>query len=267
MRAASNKARTAGHSGARRCQLELSFPARWGGARRGAGRKRGSRGMVWHRARPLHAAAEPVHVTMRARIAPLRSQYVFPSVRLALLRASRRDPERFRILQFSVQRDHVHLVVEAADKRALSNGLHGLAIRVARYVNDLLGRRGPLWADRWHGRALKTPREVRNALAYVLTNFRKHGLQRAGQSPKRGSALAAGIDPYSSGEWFDGWRQWKPSSGMPPPFAEARRWRSRSATSMHDEATARVTAEPETWLAGSGWRRHGLIRVDEAPSA
>lgn len=245
-------------------QLELSFPARWGGARRGAGRKRGSRGMVWHRARPLHSAAEPVHVTMRARITPLRSQHVFPSVRLALLRASRRDPARFRILQFSVQRDHVHLVVEATDKRALSSGLHGLSIRVARYVNDLLGRRGPLWADRWHGRALQTPREVRNALAYVLGNFRKHGV-RGCAGPRRGRAGAWGIDPYASGEWFDGWREWKPWSGAPPPFAEERRWRWRRAVSTHDEATARVTAEPETWLAGSGWRRHGLIGVSEAP--
>jgi len=259
---------------------------------------------------------------MRARIAPLRSQHVFPSVRLALLRAGRRDPERFRVLQFSVQRDHIHLVVEAADKRALSSGLQGLAIRVARYVNDLLGRRGPLWADRWHGRALKTPREVRNALAYVLGNFRKHhgrtaaspygtaasphaaaassygtaasrhgaspygtaasrhgaspygtAASRRGASPYRAAAsphgtsgsAAWGIDPYSSGEWFDGWREWKPSSGAPPPFAEVRRWRWRRATSARDEAIARVTAEPETWLASAGWQRHGLVGLGEAP--
>ena len=168
------------------------------------------------------------------------------------------------MLQFSVQRDHVHLVVEAQDKRALSSGLQGLAIRIARYVNDLLGRRGPLWADRWHGRALKTPREVRNALAYVLANFRKHDARR-GAGTRKGRAVAGGIDPYASGEWFDGWREWKPWSGAPPPFAEERRWRWRRAISTHDEATARVTAEPETWLAGTGWRRHGLIRVDEVP--
>ncbi|HEV8549964.1 MAG TPA: transposase, partial [Polyangiaceae bacterium] len=108
---------------------------------------------------------------MRARLAPLRSQHVFPSVRLALLRAARRDPEAFRVLHYSVQHDHVHLVVEARDQRALSRGMQGIAIRVARYVNDLLMRRGALWADRWHGRALKTPREVRNAIVYVLANF------------------------------------------------------------------------------------------------
>lgn len=221
--------------------------------------------MVWHRSRPAHAAAEPVHVTMRARIAPLRSQYVFPSVRLALLRAGRRNAEQFRILEFSVQRDHVHLIVEAEDKRALSSGLQGLAIRIARYVNDLLGRRGPLWADRWHGRALKTPREVRNALAYVLANFRKHASR--GSSSRKTPAGAAGIDPYSSGEWFAGWREWKPWSGAPPPFAEERRWRWRRSVSTRDEATARVTADPATWLGGIGWQRYGFIGLAEQPAS
>jgi len=116
-------------------------------------------------ARARHAASEDCAA---------QESFVFPSVRLALSRATRSAPERFRILQFSVQRDHVHIIVEAIDKRALSSGVRGLAIRIARYVNDLLGRRGTFWADRWHGRALRSPREVRNALVYVLANFRKH---------------------------------------------------------------------------------------------
>jgi REP element-mobilizing transposase RayT len=245
-------------------QLPLAFPSRWGGARAGAGRKREQRGKVWHRARPVHAAAEPVHVTLRARIAPLRSQHLFPTVRLALLRAARRAPERFRVVHYSVQRDHVHLIVEARDKRALSTGIQCVAIRVARYVNDLLKRRGPLWADRWHGHALKTPREVRNALTYVLGNFKKHARRRV-SGDLRVEALARGIDPYSSGEWFDGWREWKPSSGTPPPFAERPAWRTEGIAASENEATEKVVDDPRSWLAAVGWRRHGLIRIDEGP--
>jgi len=231
-------------------QLSLAFPNGWGGARAGAGRKRkaGARENVPHRARPRHRAGEPVHVTLRARLAPLRSQHVFPTVRLALARAARRAPARFRLLHFSVQHDHLHLIVEASDARALSSGVRGVAIRVALYVNELLSRRGALWADRWHGRALATPREVRNALVYVLGNFRKHAR----------TAPALGIDPFSSGVWFDGWRDWKPSSGVAPPLAESRRF----------------TVDPEpavsaarTWLARVGWRRRGLVGLREAPSA
>ena len=235
-------------------QLALEFPARWGGARLGAGRKRGARGNVPHRARPRQRAAEPVHVTLRSRLLPLRSQHVFPTLRLALARASRRDPARFRLLHFSVQRDHLHLIVEAADGRALSSGVRSVAIRVARYVNDLLSRRGPLWADRWHGRALRTPREVRNALVYVLANFRKHARRRQ----------ALGVDPFSSGAWFEGWRHWKPASGIAPPFAESAGWLRRCGTAELAEVPV---GRPRTWLARAGWRRHGLIGLEEGPRA
>ncbi|HWP09245.1 MAG TPA: transposase [Polyangiaceae bacterium] len=240
---------------ARSGQLPLRFPGKWGGARVGAGRKRAERGNVPHRARPPQKAAEPVHVTLRARVAPLRSQHVYPTVRLALARAARRDPARFRLLHFSVQHDHVHLIVEAADKRALSSGVRSVAIRVARYVNDLLSRRGPLWADRWHGRALRTPREVRNALVYVLTNFRKHARGRR----------APGIDPFSSGLWFDGWRTWRPASGVAPPFAERAAWLRHHQAA--DPGDRQVVGRARTWLAQVGWRRLGLVSLDAAPRA
>jgi putative transposase len=152
-----------------------------------------------------------------------------------------------------VQRDHLHFIVEAADKRALSSGVRGVAIRVARYVNDLLSRRGSLWADRWHGRALRTPREVRNALVYVLANFRKHAR----------TARASGIDPFSSGAWFDGWREWRPSSGCAPPFAERAAvapWR------LAAEGPLPAVNAPRTWLARVGWRRHGLVKLVESPT-
>ena len=222
-----------------------------------------------------------MHVTLRSRLVPLRSQHLFPTVRLALARASRREPARFRLLHFSVQRDHLHLIVEAADERALSSGVRSVAIRVARYVNELLGRRGTLWADRWHGRALKTPREVRNALVYVLANFRKHS-RRTPHS---------GIDPFSSGAWFDGWREWAPSSGRAPPWAASaafrRDWKalpvspSRPALGsehrglrrhhhaqrapQQDEPIACVVSTPRGWLARIGWRRRGLIALNEGP--
>jgi hypothetical protein len=112
----------------------------------------------------------------------------------------------------------------------LSRGIQGLAIRAAKAINRALGRHGRVWDDRFHAHMLKTPREVRNALLYVLNNFRKH---------MRG---ASGIDPCSSGGWFAGWRE-----------------RSASKESMAPVAPAR------TWLARVGWLRHGLIGVAESP--
>ena len=116
---------------------------------------------------------------------PLRSQHVLPTLRRAIAGADRRDPERFRITQYSVQYDHIHLLVEASDQQALSSGMRSVAIRIARSVNALVGRRGRFWADRWYGHALTSPRQVRTALVYVLANFRKHSRRR----------LGPGIDP------------------------------------------------------------------------
>ena len=206
---------------------QLAFPARptWGGRRAGAGRKPapGRRPGVAHATRPPHHAGHPVHVTIRTgpTIRCLRSVRVFPSVRRALVASSRRG---FRVVHFSVQDDHLHLIVEADDRATLARGVRGLAIRVARAVNRALDRRGAVCADRYHSRALTSPRAVRHALIYVLMNRRKH------------CAGERGLDPCSSAPWFTGWRNALATLPGPPPVVGAR-----------------------TWLAAVGWRRHGLI--------
>ena len=120
-------------SRARVVQLELPLQRGWGGLRAGAGRKMKVPGRknVAHRARETHRRAHPVHVVLRSRVRSLRSQFLFPTVRRALGRANRAR-EDFRILHFSVQADHLHLIVEADTQPALSRGVQGLAVRIAR---------------------------------------------------------------------------------------------------------------------------------------
>ncbi len=211
---------------------QLAFVIRThGGARRGAGRKRvAPRPGVPHRRRAAHDPRHPVHVTLRAGALPvsLRANTVFPALRTALTCSSR---AAFRVIAFSVQADHLHLVVEADGCRRLATGVQGLAIRIAKAVNRACGRRGAVWAERYHARALTTPRATRHALVYVLQNWRKH--RRA----------ASGLDPCSSAAWFSGWRN--PSR--------------QPATTSSPVAIAR------TWLARRGWRRHGLIDAGETP--
>ena len=124
------------------------------------------------------------------------------------------------------------MIVEAQGAAALARGVQGLAIRVARGLNRALDVRGRVWGDRFHSRELGTPRAVRNAIVYVLMNARKHGVWRGP------------IDPMSSAPWFDG-------------FAER-------AAESGEQAPVRA---PRTWLASVGWRRRGLVRLDERPRA
>lgn len=209
---------------------QMAFEIRThGGSREGAGRKRaGARASVPHRGREQHDSRHPAHVTLRAAALPasLRQQRVFVAVQGALGRAS---GDGFRVLHFSVQSNHVHLIVEADGATRFTRGLQGLAIRVARAVNRVLGRRGAVWAERFHARWLTTPRAVRNALVYVLQNWRKHGRRERG------------VDPCSSARWFGGW-EGPVAAEMSAPVVTAR-----------------------TWLARWGWRRHGLIRPGEVP--
>ena len=173
-------------------QLGLEFRT-WGGARAGAGRKPGgARAGVVHRARGEWTRPMPLHVTLR--MAPhvynLRSRRSFRVIEAAL----RIGGDRFdvRVVQFSVQGNHIHLLVEAPDRRALARAIQGFSIRVAKGLNRMMGRKGRVFDDRYHARVLRTPTEVRRAIHYVLENARR-------DAAERGETYAPGyVDPYSS---------------------------------------------------------------------
>lgn len=227
-------------------QLELRLPRGWGGARAGAGRKpNAGRGNVAHRPRPQHRAAEPVHVTLRALVRSLRAQFVFPTVRRAVRDANRRWRGRWAVVHFSVQADHLHLLVEARDSRSLSRAMQGLAISLARRLNRLLFRRGRVFAERWHGRALTSPRAVRHGLAYVLGNFRKHG------------EPAAPLDRCSSAPYF---RYFTELGGRAPV--------ELAHLAFPDDRTHGPPVRPAaTWLLAHGWRQRGDLSLHEVPAA
>jgi len=226
----------------------MALPFRtWGGRRAGAGRPRGSR-RGGHQPRPQHAARHPVHVNWRLvdGLPSLRGSGSYRAVLQSIARA--RDRLGARIVHFSVQGNHVHLLVEAADRVALSRALQGLAIRIARALNRALGRRGKVLAGRFHARTLETPLEVKRALRYVLSNFRHHAPAAKGPIP------VGCLDGCSSALWFDGWLDPRTAESallLPDPGWEALR--------------ERPVSEPRTWLLQTGWRRHGLIDPEETP--
>ena len=179
-----------------------------------------------------------MHVTSRVLpIGSLRRRTCYRVVRRALAEGGSRPD--FRVVEFSVQTSHIHLICEAEDRASLSRGLQGLFIRIAKALNKALGRKGKVFADRYQDRVLTHPRQVRNALAYVLNNFRRHAADH-------GRRLARGwLDPCSSAADFDGWK-------------------GRAL------AVKRLTGDPplpraRTWLLGLGWKSHGKIHVDTVP--
>jgi REP element-mobilizing transposase RayT len=190
----------------------------------------------------------PVHVVIRVEreVGQLRRRRAYHAFRWALYSSLERPD--FRVVHLSLQREHAHLVVEADHEKALSNGMRGLQIAAARYLNAAVEiergtpRRGRVFVDRYHARVLKTPSEVRNAIGYVLNNWRHHAEDR--EVPGRR------VDPYSSGVNFGGWKELEDSPFMfnvPDGF-------SRLSTSV-----------PRTWLLQIGWKKAAPISVFDLP--
>lgn len=165
----------------------------------------------------------------------LRGRVFVEALRETFAAACQRDG--FALIHYSVQRDHVHMIVESDDQEALGRGMKAVASRIAFAANRVFQRSGPVMAGRYHARHLTSPRQVRNGLRYVLLNVRKH---RFSSNRNPGPAT---IDDASSGRWFDGWR----------------------STSAPTTRSPREVATPTTWLLRKGWRRHGRIGLDELP--
>ena len=165
-----------------------------------------------------------------------------------------------RVLHYSIQDNHLHLMVEGTDSADLSNQMRKLFSRIAFAVNAVARRFGKLFRDRHHRHELRTPTETRNALVYILFNDRKrhgepgHRAGRTGHGPM-GPALPRDLDLCSSALWFN---DWDPRVRLPPL--------TREEMAVLASDMERPTVAPETWLAQIGWRRGGgLIRFNEHP--
>jgi len=223
---------------------------RHGGKRKGAGRKpkRGRAGSP-HKPRPVIKPYQPVHVVMRVvpAVGTLRRRDMYKAMRNATITAALR--ERCRIVHVSLQRAHVHMLVEAQDAMALARGMQGFQISAARRINTMLGcsgqrRRGHVFADRYHVEVIKTPTQAHHALSYLLGNWRHHG------EDQQGLARTWLVDPFSTGILFPGWKELEGKSGM---------W------SIREGYDPLVVKAPRSWLLREGWKRAGAISVHDVP--
>ena len=237
-----------------------------GKRKRGRPRKAGSG--EWHKKRPAVKASEPLHVTLRTvkRVGRLRTAAVYRAVREAMIVMLAR--ETCRIVHLAIQHNHVHLIVEAENRKALSKGMQAFQISAAKHINAEISKgklkgiswyeakrrglvtgerkKGQVFADRYHEEAITSPRQARNAIAYVLNNWRKH------KEHYDQRARTWQIDPFATGWSFDGWKEREGE-----PFV----WKLR------ETYQAMPTWRPKTWLLSEGWRRYGLVSTHEVPGS
>ncbi|HTL36315.1 MAG TPA: transposase [Kofleriaceae bacterium] len=214
-----------------------------------------------HKRRPEHKKRFPVHVVLRVHkgVGSLRKRFMYRALREATIAVALRELAyddvngAFRIVHLSIQRTHVHLLVEADNRLALSRGMQSFQISAAKHINREYSvkaklterRRGNVFVDRFHQEVIKTPRQARRSLAYVLNNWRKH------REDEYDFAKNWPIDPFSSAFSFDGWKEREDAIV---------RWPKRAT---YDPL---IVYFPKTWLLLQGWQRHGLISFYEVPS-
>jgi REP element-mobilizing transposase RayT len=224
---------------------------RCGGKRKGAGRKpKHTRAGARHQRRPEVKPYHVLHVVLRVApgVGSLRKRKMYQAVREATVVAAVR--ERIRIVHVSLQRNHVHLLVEAEDKGLLARGMQGFQISAARNINTMLGdgirrRRGPVFPDRYHLTVITSPRQTRNAIGYVLSNWRKHG------EDQHGLPSTWLVDPFSSGCSFPDWKELEDKAVMWP---------------LRETYDPLVVRRPASWLLSEGWKKAGSISARDVPS-
>ncbi len=196
-----------------------------------------------HRQREGIVARVPVHVTIRLRrdVPTLRQPRFVRRFRSSLSEACIRHG--FRVVHYSIQRDHVHLLIEAQTNYSIACGMKSVGARIGKLANRLFERKGKVLDGRYHLRPLRTPLEVHRALRYVLLNHRHHAAKRRSQH-HRAEHVMVQPDPANSGRWFNGWRI---ATAPPNP---------------HDICEV---APARTWLLRTSWRRHGLIHPADVP--
>ena len=220
-----------------------------GGFRYGAGRKKSKelRFDPSHARRPELSFEHPVHVILRTdwRVPRLRQRRGYEAIRRVLLHCLGGDG--FRVIHLSIQKNHIHLIVEAADKDALRRGMQRFAIRAARALNAAFEREGKVFPFRYTAKQIKSARYARNTISYVLNNWRRH---REDFYENDADTL---FDAFSSASSFTGWTgdyQRKAARHKPPPD--------------RDFEPLPVSA-PRTRLLKGAWEWHGLIDPFEMP--
>jgi REP element-mobilizing transposase RayT len=235
----------------RKRHVQQELP-RHGGKRKGAGRKQvRAIKSAPHRRRPVLRKGIGLHVSLRvtSELARLRRRNAYAAVRRAAnVVLARTD---FRVIHISIQANHVHLIVEADNKAALATGMKAFEVSAARRLNAaqagepgwMKPRKGKVFPDRYHVELLDSPRRARNALAYVLNNWRRH------REDRTYATRSWQVDPYSTAAAFFGWRE----ANLTLPRSEL------------DGESPLPVARPETWLLREGWKKYPPVSAFEVP--
>ncbi len=229
---------------------QLKFEKKsWGGRRAGAGRKKILLSEPSHIKREIVTQKTPVHVTLKIHkgLPSLRQTNIFLLIAKAIAKARSHG---LRVIHFSVQSNHLHMLVEANSHHEFVRGMQSLTIRLAKAIKKSLGSAGDkiakVFLGRFHSRVLKSPAEVKRALRYVLQNTAKH-LGRGKREPLV-------LDQCSSVHMLENPRT---LFGSRAETKYAREFFKRGPPPLHQRVAKSVgefLSKPRSWVLVRGWK-------------
>ena len=230
-----------------------------GGARPGAGRPRSKTTRVPHTRRPEMGGEIPANLTLRIdHITDWGGNLRDLVTMEVILRCFEVAKDRFgmRICHYSVQSNHIHLLVEADDRECLIRGMRGLTTRLARNLNKHWGRKGKLFTDRYHSKPIEDAEHGENTIAYLGRNDLKHNsaytITPSIPAPPPWPTAAGPRATCASTSWTPASRSpWTPQSCPPEPRCSRTPGSSASSTSPPASKASPPAATPPKPAASS----------------
>lgn len=139
---------------------------------RNAGRKAIHDKGIRHTPREVISKPSPLHLTVKLKRADIQNKVVLRILKHAIYRSRLQG---VRVVHFSLEHDHVHLYVECGNNFVLGKAMKAFGVTFVRGINKFKRSKGQLYKYRYHLRILKSAREVKNVINYILKNGIKHG--------------------------------------------------------------------------------------------
>lgn len=146
-------------------QLKLNNP-------KNAGRKAIHDKGIRHTSREEIFKPSPLHLTVKLKRADIQNKVVLRILKHAIYRSRLQG---LRVIHFSLEHNHVHLYAECESNFVLGKAMKAFGVTFVRRVNKLKKIKGQLYKYRYHLRVLKSARDAKNVINYILKNGIKHG--------------------------------------------------------------------------------------------
>ncbi|MGZ3789032.1 MAG: transposase [Bacteriovorax sp.] len=128
---------------------------------------------IRHSSRPFLKKPSSLHLTVKIKKnrADMKNKSVLGLLKRAIKNARRQG---LKVIHYSLEYDHVHLLIEADNNYILGKGMQAFGVTLSKAINRMRKLKGGVYKHRYHFRHISSARELKNVMNYIFTNGLKH---------------------------------------------------------------------------------------------